>query len=342
MSYRKSFASDNNAPVHEKIIEAILKVNQDDVIAYGDDPYTIECKKVFKDIFRADVETFFVFNGTGANVSSISNLIKPFHSVICAETAHINHDECGAPEKYAGCKLQTVKCVDGKLRLEQIEKFFHSKGFEHHVQPKVISITQATEMGTLYTIKEIEEIVSFARENDLYVHVDGARIANAVVEAGSIDKMLTETGIDVISFGGTKNGMMYGEAVVFLNPVLAENYKYIRKQSMQLASKMRYISAQFSALLSDDLWLNNARHANKMAKLLENEIKNIPEIKITQPVEINTIFAKVPGNIIKPLQEKFFFYVWDYDNNEVRWMTSFNTEEKDINIFVEEIKKLLN
>ncbi len=341
MPYKKSFASDNNAPAHDKIIEAIITANKGDVIAYGDDPYTGEAEKLFKDIFKADVETFFVFNGTGANVGAVSNLIKPFHAVITAETAHMNKDECGAPEKYAGCKLLTVPSKDGKLEVEKLQKFLHSKGFEHHVQPKVISITQATELGTLYSIDEISEIVKFARANDLYVHVDGARIANAVAALGPVSKMLTETGVDVISFGGTKNGMMYGEAVVFINPGLAEDYKYIRKQTMQLASKMRFISAQFSALLTNDLWIKNASHANNMAKLLEKEIKSIPEIKITQPVQTNSVFAAVPKHLIKPLQEKFFFYVWDYENNEVRWMTSFNTEKEDISEFVNEIKTLL-
>lgn len=341
MKFYRSFASDNNAPVHEKIMKAIMLANQGDVIAYGDDPYTEQSKELFKEVFSAEVETFFVFNGTGANVSSISNLIKPFQAVMCAETAHMNKDECGAPEKYAGCKLLTVPSADGKLKAGQLEKFLKSRGFEHHVQPKVISITQATEMGTIYSIAEIEEIVRFARKNDLYVHVDGARIANAVAASEPIDKMLTETGVDVISFGGTKNGIMFGEAVVFINPGLAKDYKYIRKQSMQLASKMRYISAQFSAILSDNLWLKNARHSNSMAKLLEEKLKNIPEITITQPVETNSIFAVIPKEIINKLQEKFFFYVWNHEKSEVRWMTSFLTTEEDINNFVVEIKRLL-
>jgi len=341
MPYKKSFASDNNAPVHEKVMEAIQNANQDDVIAYGNDPYTHECLELFKKVFHADVESFLVYNGTGANVSAITNLIKPFHAVMCAETAHMNKDECGAPERYAGCKLLPVPTTDGKLRIEQLKKFLHSKDFEHHVQPKIISITQATELGTLYSIEEIRNIVKFAHDNELYVHIDGARIANAVAALGPINKMLTETEVDAVSFGGTKNGLMFGEAVVFINPSLAKDYKYIRKQSMQLASKMRYIAAQFNALLSNELWINNAQHANNMAKLLEEKVSKIPEIQITQPVQTNAVFATLPEKIIKPLQEKFFFYVWNHENNEVRWMTSFDTDEKDIEIFVDEIKRAI-
>lgn len=342
MKYDKSFASDNNAPVHDKVMEAIINANHDDVIAYGDDQYTRECRRLFKKLFGGDVEPFLVYNGTGANVCSISNIIKSYNAVICPDTAHINHDECGAPEKFADCKLLTVPTTDGKLRIEQLEKFMHSKGFEHHVQPKVISITQATEMGTLYTIDEIKNIAEFAHKNDLYLHVDGARIANAVAELGSLEKMITKTGVDVISFGGTKNGMMYGEAVVFVDPYLADGFKYTRKQSMQLASKMRYISAQFLALLHNDLWIKNAKHANNMAKLLEDKIKDIPGIEITKPVQTNAVFAVVPEKLIKPLQEKFPFYVWDTEKNEVRWMTSFMTAERVVDLFIDEIKILLN
>ncbi len=341
MPYKKSFASDNNAPVHDKIMEALIKANRDDVIAYGNDPYTDECSKIFKKIFRYDVESFLVYNGTGANVSAVTNLLKPFQAVICTETAHMNNDECGAPEKFAGCKLLTVPTTDGKLKAEQLKKFLHSKGFEHHVQPKIVSITQATELGTIYSVKEIRNIVKFAHNNDLYVHVDGARIANAVAAIGPLNKLITETGVDVVSFGGTKNGMMFGEAVVFVNKALAQNYKYIRKQSMQLASKMRYISAQYTALLSNELWINNAHHANNMAKLMADKLEDISEINITQPVQTNAVFATVPKEIIKPLQEKFFFYIWNHANNEVRWMTSFNTDEKDIKLFIDEIKKQL-
>lgn len=342
MIIKRSFASDNNAPVHDDIIKAINDVNTGDVIAYGDDIYTHDADRKFRHHFQYDVEVFFVFNGTAANVTAISHLTKPYNSVLTTETSHLNNDECGAPERFSGCKLSTVNSPNGKLKVEQLQKFLHSKDFEHHSQPKIISISQPTELGTLYKPDEILEIAHFADANDLYLHVDGARISNAAASLNlSLAEILTYTGVDAVSFGGTKNGMMYGEAVVFLNKSIATDFKYLRKQSMQLASKMRYISAQFNAFFSNDLWLKNAKHANFMAKYLESKIKDMPEIVITQEVETNAIFAIVPEKIIKPLQEKYFFYVWNEDRHEVRWMTHFLTTKKDVDEFVKAIKSLL-
>jgi threonine aldolase len=272
-----------------------------------------------------------VFNGTGANVLGLSTVTHSFHSIICAETAHIEEDECGAPEKFTGCKLLPVEPVNGKLTPESIQHHLKGFDFEHHSQPRVISISQVTEMGTVYKPEEIQALADLAHQNNMLLHMDGARIANAAVSLNLDFKAFTkDCGVDVLSFGGTKNGMMMGEAVLFFNPELTTYTKYLRKQSMQLYSKMRFVGAQFQAYFENDLWKETATHANKMAKLLEAEVSKIPEIKITQPVEANGIFAEVPPEIIEPLQQKFFFYMWNEKRSEVRWMTSFDTTEEEI------------
>lgn len=340
---KRGFASDNNSGVHPEVFEAMLNVNNGHVVAYGDDRYTTSAISKIKETFGATAEVFFVFIGTAANVLGLKAATQTWNAIICAETAHINVDECGAPQYFTGARLLTIETSNGKLTIEGIQKHMHGFGFEHHSQPNVISITQATELGTLYSVEEIKAICDFAHQNKMYVHMDGARIANAAVALGKEFKEFTvDAGIDVLSFGGTKNGMMYGEAIVFFNKKLAENFKYTRKQGMQLASKMRFISAQFDAMLSNNLWKRNAAHANNMAKILEKEIRKLPEIKITQVVQANGVFAIVPEKIIQALQEEFFFYVWDEAKNEVRWMTSWDTEEEDIYGFVEKIKQLLN
>lgn len=341
MKHLRGFASDNNAGVHPHILKAIAEANVGHVIAYGDDEYTAQAVQVFRKHFGKECEVFFVFNGTAANVLGIKAITRSYHSIICSDIAHLQVDECGAPEKYTGCKLLTVPSPDGKLTPEGIKTHLHDFGFEHHSQPRVISITQATEMGTVYSIEEIKKISALTRQYGLYLHMDGARLANAAVSLNcQLQEVTREAGVDVLSFGGTKNGMMYGEAIVFFNPRLAEDFKYIRKQGMQLGSKMRFISAQFLALLEDDLWLQNARHANTMAKYLEQQLREIPGVKITQPVQANAVFAILPTEYIETLQKKFFFYVWDEITSEVRWMTSFDTTEEDIDLFVSEIRKL--
>ena len=339
---KKGFASDNNSGVHPAIFKLMEEVNTGHVVGYGDDQFTQKAIKVFKDKFGENTEIFFVFNGTGANVLSLSTVTQSFNSVICAETAHIQEDECGAPEKFTGCKLLPVDPINGKLTPNAIQHHLTGFDFEHHSQPRVISISQVTEMGTVYQPKEIQELADLAHKNNMLLHMDGARIANAAISLGlDFRKFTVDCGVDILSFGGTKNGMMMGEAVLFFNRELTLNTKYIRKQSMQLYSKMRFVGAQFLAYFENDLWKETATHANKMAKLLESEIVKIPEIKITQPVNANGIFAIVPQEIIEPLQKRFFFYIWDDTKPEVRWMTSFDTTEQEILEFAAMIKKLL-
>lgn len=339
-SPRRSFASDNNAGVHPEIIQAIANANQGHVIAYGDDQYTARATRQFQRLLGRDVAVYFVFGGTGANVLGLQAVTKSYHAVICAETAHINVDECGAPEKFTGCKLLSVSTPDGKLRVDDVKHFLHGVGFEHHVQPRVISVSQATEMGTVYTQNELKMLASFAHKNNMLLHVDGARIANAAVSLGVGPKAITaDVGVDVLSFGGAKNGMMYGEAVVFFNQQLASDFKYIRKQGMHLPSKMRYISAQFEALLSGDLWRRSAAHANRMAQLLASELEKVPKIQLTQPVQANGVFATVPPQYVPLLQKKYFFYVWNEEISEIRLMTSFDTTEDDIREFVRLVRK---
>ena len=339
---KRSFASDNNAGVHPEMIEAIRAANDGHVVAYGDDPFTQRAVKVFQKHFGKDIAVYFVFGGTGANVLGLKAMTNSYEAVVCAETAHINVDECGAPEKFAGCKLLSLRTPDGKIRVEQIKPLLHGVGFEHHVQPRVISVSQATEMGTVYTKNELKTLARFAHDNKMLLHVDGARIANAAASLNaSLKEITVDAGVDVLSFGGAKNGMMYGEAVVFLNKKLGENFKYIRKQGMHLPSKMRFISAQFEVLLSGDLWRRSATHANRMARVLASELERIPQIKITQPVEANGVFAEIPERYVPTLQKKYFFYVWNEETSECRFMASFDTTEDDIKDFVALVRKIV-
>jgi len=340
---KRGFASDNNSGAHSAVLQAMIDANEGHEIGYGDDYFTARAIEVIKKHFGQEVEVFLVFNGTGANVLSLNNLTDSFNSIICAKTSHINEDECGAPQKFTGCKLLTVETENGKLTIEEVNKHIYGIGFEHHSQPNVISITQVTEMGTVYTVDEIKELSDFAHKKNMYLHMDGARLANAAVSLELGFKEFTaDAGVDVLSFGLTKNGAVNAEAVIFFNKKLAKNFKYFRKQAMQLGSKMRFMAVQFETLLSGEIWRQNATHANKMAKLLAEKIKDIPQIKITQEVDANGVFAIVPSKIIPILQEEFFFYMWDEHNSEVRWMTSFDTTEEDIEQFVILIKKLLD
>lgn len=339
---KRGFASDNNSGIHPEILNAISQANQGHAVGYGGDELTEKARQRFKQEFGEQTEVFFVFNGTGANVLGLSTLTQSFNSIICADTAHIQVDECGAPEKLTGCKLLPVETVKGKIFPESIKKYLHGFDFEHHSQPKVISISQVTELGTIYSLEEIKAITSLAHEYGLFVHMDGARLANAAVALNLPFRTFTvDAGIDALSFGGTKNGMMMGEAVLFFNPELTKFTKYIRKQSMQLYSKMRFVSAQFLAYFENDLWKRNAAHSNNMAKLLETEVKKITAIQLTQEVEANGVFAIVPSEIIPKLQEQYFFYMWDESRSEVRWMTSFDTHEDDIYAFAALIKSLV-
>ncbi|MFO7370983.1 MAG: low specificity L-threonine aldolase [Bacteroidales bacterium] len=342
-SITRGFASDNNAGIHPVLLEAIQQANAGHVVAYGDDIYTRNAEKAFRKYFGEGIDVYFVLTGTGANVLSLASLTKSINSVICASTSHINVDECGAPEKFCNCKLLTVETPNGKLTPDAVKQHLHGFGFEHHAQPGVISISQSTEMGTVYTPEEIKTLSSLAKEYGLYLHADGARIANAAVSLDIGFKEFTaEAGVDVLSFGGTKNGMMFGEAVVFFNSELAKDFRYYRKQSTQLLSKMRYIGAQFTAYLESNIWYVNARHANNMAQLLYERVRDLTGVQVTQKVQSNAVFAIVPERIIKPLMEQYFFYMWDESRNEVRWMTSFDTTEEDIENFTSLLKDLLN
>ena len=339
---KRSFASDNNAGVHPKVLEAITAANEGHVIAYGDDAYTARAVKLFREHFGEHVEVYFVFGGTGANVLGLKTMTQPHHAIVCAQSAHINVDECGAPEKFTGCKLLSVPTPDGKVTVDHVQPFLDVLGVEHHAQPHVISISQATEMGTVYTPGELKTLCRFAHKHGMFLHMDGARIANAAAGLKlDLRKITADAGVDVLSFGGAKNGMMYGEAVVFFDPVLAKDFKYTRKQGTHLPSKMRFISAQFEALLSNDLWRQNATHANRMAQILAKELEKIPQVEITQKVESNGVFARLPPKYIPRLQKQYFFYVWDEAISEVRFMTSFDTTEADIADFVTLLKKIL-
>lgn len=339
---KRGFASDNFSGVLPEVLEAINEANQGHVMAYGGDHYTASAIEKFKHLFGENIDVYFAFNGTGANVIGLSVLTQSYNSILCPATAHIQVDECGAPDKFTGCKVIPIDTPNGKLTPELIKPQLHGFGFEHHSQPKVISITQCTELGTVYTPEEVKAICDLAHEHDMYVHMDGARLANAVVSLDvDVKEITTNAGIDVLSFGGTKNGMMLGEAVIFFNPDLSKNAKYIRKQSMQLCSKMRYIGAQFDAMLTNELWLKTARHANAMAKLLKDEVEKIPQITITQEVQTNGIWALVPKDKIEKLQEEYFFWIWDEHAGEVRWLCSFDTTKEDILGFVDLLKQEL-
>ena len=330
----RGFASDNNAGVHPEIIDAIARANQGHVVAYGDDPYTRSAIAKFEEHFGSGIEVFFTFNGTGANVLGLQALNRPYHAVLCSDYAHIYTDECGAPEKHTGCKLIPLPHQDGKISLDSLRHAYHGIGDQHHVQARVISITQSTEMGTVYRPEEIRALSSFAREREMFLHMDGARIANAAVSLGqSLREATRDLGVDVLSFGGTKNGAMGGEAVVFFNPALAADFLYLRKQGMQLASKMRFIAVQFETLLTNDLWRRSAEHANRMARMLEAEVRHIPQVKIMWKVEANGVFAQIPRHSIEKIKQRFFFYPWIEEECIVRWMCSFDTTEDDVRQF---------
>lgn len=337
----KAFASDNYSGVHPEIMEALRKANSDHAGSYGNDPYTARAVDKFKEFFGSDVEVFFVYNGTGANVLGLNTLTQSFNSIICAEGAHINVDESTAPEKFLGCRLVGVSSADGKITAAQLKEKIQRIGDQHHPQAKAVSISQASEYGTVYTVEELRALSAVAREHNMYFHMDGSRLANAAVTLGrSFREITRDAGVDVLSFGGTKNGLMYGEAIVFFHPELAKNFMYVRKQGMQLASKMRFISAQFEALLTNDLWKRNAAHTNSLATLLGAELSKIG-IKVTQKIDANGVFAIFPPHIIEPIQKEYPFYVWVEKINEVRLMCSWDSTEEEVKKFVEKVRSLL-
>lgn len=342
MSGRRGFASDNNAGAHPEVLEAIARANTGHVRAYGDDPWTERAIARIRQHFGGEVEAFFVFGGTGANVLGLESLARAHEAVICSEHAHIEVDECGAPERYVGCKLLPARTHDGKLTPELVASRIAGVGNEHHVQPRVVSIAQSTEYGTVYTPDEIRALADFAHARGMYLHMDGARLANAAASLGvGLRDVTIGAGVDVVSFGGTKNGLLGGEAVVFRDPAHAGDFRFRRKQGMQLASKMRFIAAQFEALFANDLWLRSARHANAMARRLAERVRDVPGVTITQAVDANAVFATLPAGTVPALQESCFFYVWDEGRSEVRWMASWDTTEEDVDAFASTIARAM-
>ncbi|MDP9110047.1 MAG: aminotransferase class V-fold PLP-dependent enzyme [Candidatus Eremiobacteraeota bacterium] len=339
----RTFASDNNAPVAAEIMDALLQVNTGDAVGYGHDVVTERAIAKFREHFGAETDVYFAFNGTGANVAALSCLVRPFEAVVTPATAHLQTDECGAFERFTGCKILPVECPDGKLRVSDLEGLIGRTPDQHHVTPRAISISQATEFGGLYQPAEIRALCDFAHSHGVFVHVDGARISNAAVALGETPCSITkDLGVDVLTFGGTKNGLMFGEAILFFDPALhREAAPFARKQAMQLASKMRYVSAQFEALLTDARWQQYAAQANAMTRRLAERIARIPQITITRPVECNAIFATLDRTLIAAIQERYYFYVFDEALPEVRWMTHFATQESDVDRFADCVETIV-
>jgi threonine aldolase len=336
----RGFASDNSAGVHPSVLSAIGSVNRGHALAYGHDPYTQEIERRVAAAFGERAQAFFVFNGSAANVLSLRAACRPWQGAICAESAHVNVDECGAPESIAGIKLLTVPALDGKLTAELAERRIERIGEEHVVQPRVLTVSQSTELGTLYRPDELRALAEFAHEHAMVLHVDGSRLTNAAAALGvSLAEASTAAGADILSFGGTKNGLLGGEAVVFAEPELADGFLYLRKLTLQLASKMRFVAAQFDAYLSDDLWRANAGHANAMAARLHDAVAEIEGVRITRSRQANVVFATLPTKAIAPLQDEFAFYTWDERADEVRWMCSWDTTESDVDAFAAAIRR---
>ena len=333
---QRSFASDNASGAHPDVIAAIIAANDGHALAYGDDEWTRECNARFAELFGGSVETLLTFTGTGGNVLGLTTLLRPVDAVVCAAGSHVNSDEAGAMERIAGAKLIDLPADDGKLVAEQVRALAPLLGNEHHAQPAVVSITQSTELGTVYTANEVATLAETAHSLGMKVHLDGARIANATAALGSsvatLRSFTLDAGVDVLTFGGTKNGLVGGEAVVFLDPALAERARYVRKMITQLPSKMRFVAAQFNALLDSDLWLRNARHSNEMAALLYDAVAGLDGIDVAKP-QVNALFPILPREVIAPLQEWSFFWDWDVADPQVRWMTSWDTTADDVERF---------
>jgi threonine aldolase len=334
----RGFASDNHAAVHPEVVEALVAANEGHAPAYGADRLTAAARDRFREHFGPDADAWLVFNGSGANVASIDALTRSFEAVICTETAHMNVDECGAPERIAGSKLLAAATEQGKLTPGDVSRWEARRGDDHFPQPRLVSITQATELGTVYTLDETRAVADATHRLGMLLHVDGARLANAAAALdASLGELTTDAGVDVVSFGGTKNGLMFGEAVVFLRPGLGEGFEFVRKQLGQLASKMRYVAVQFDALLRDDLWLRNARHANAMARRLADRLAARGGVEVVHPVEANAVFARLPRPAIDGLLSDWPyeqpFYLWDEARDEVRWMCSWDTTEDEVDRF---------
>ncbi len=330
----KGFASDNYSGAHPEVLEAMTAANAGHAIAYGADPWTARAQGLLGEHFGDQAQSFLVFNGTGANVCILRAMCRPWHAVVCASGAHVNVDEGGAPEFLVGAKLLDLPTTDGKLTPELVRTVIARVGDEHAVQPRVVSITQSTELGTLYDVRETRALADLAHAHGMYLHVDGARLANAAAALGApLRAFTTDAGVDAVSFGGTKNGMVSGEAVVLLAPELADGFAWIRKQSMQLASKGRFLAAQFVALLEGDLWLRSAEHANAMAARLARAVAELPGVRVTQATQANAVFAVLGPEVTAELQRQWPFYVWDEATGEVRWMCSWDTTPEEVDAF---------
>ena len=340
MAERKSFGSDNHAGAHEAVLRAVIEVNTGDAMAYGDDEWTRRATAELCRVFRADGDVFLVFNGSAANILGLSLLLRRHEAVICAESAHINTDECGAAERILGTKLLTVPAPDGKLTPEMIAEQIGARGDDHRAQPGAVAITQTTELGTCYTLAELRKIGDFCRASDLRLYIDGARLANA---AAYLDCSLAELAecADVLSFGGTKNGAIGAEALIVMREGLAADAPYLRKQQLQLASKMRYLAAQFLALTEGELWRRNASHANEMARRLADSVRDVPGVDIRFPVQSDAVFARVDPRHLEELRREWFFYLWDEQASVARWMTAFDTTEADVDQFTASIRSVV-
>jgi threonine aldolase len=336
----RNFASDNYAPAHPDVLAAIADANVGPAKPYGADPWTARAQELLRAHLGEQAQSYLVFNGTGANVLCFRALCRPWESVVCAATSHVNVDECGAPERIAGVKLHAIQTPDGKLTPDLVAPLLWRAGEEHAVQPRVVSVTQSTELGTRYSPDELASLAAFAHEHAMLLHVDGARLANAAAALDvSLRAVTTDAGVDALSFGATKNGVLLGEAVVFLRPELAESFAYLRKQTLQLASKGRYLAAQVVALLEGDLWRRNAAHANAMAARLASAVAGVPGVRVTQPVQANAVFAVIAPAAARTLQRDFHFYVWDEPTGEVRWMCSWDTTPDDVDVFAAAIER---
>lgn len=340
--YPISFGSDNHSGVHPKVWEAMRRVDSGYCPAYGDDPLTTKVLQQLEWLFGGNCEASFAITGTGANVIALQNYVRSYHAIFCANTAHINVDECGAVQKFTQARLKVIDTTDGKLTPELIFPNLLNNRDQHHSQGRVVSITQSTEYGTLYSLAEIKALADFCHEHQMFLHIDGARLANAAAALGcSLKEMCKDTGADIVSLGGAKNGLLFGEAIISYRTELTDNQRFYRKQCTQLFSKMRYISAQFDAYLQDDLWLANALRANQMAQLLASKLREIPQLRITQPVKVNSLYVILPRAITPALQERYHFYMWNEALNEVRLMCSYNTTEEHIREFVADLEACL-
>jgi len=337
----RTFASDNFAPAHPKVMDAIVACNSGHAMAYGGDDLTKKAQAAFNRLFGREVGCHFVFNGTAANLTALMAFQKSYGSVICSDAAHIANDESTAPERFLGMRLTQITTEHGKISPEGLRAALGGAHGVHHPVPVALSLTQPTELGTVYSLDELTTLIAIAHEHGLGVHMDGARLGCAVAALGcTVKEMVVDTGVDILSFGGTKQGMMCGEAVIVLKPGLAEEFPYWQKHAMQLASKMRFIAAQFIALLEDDLWLDNARRANAAAAALKQAVESLPYVEIAHPVEANALFVQLPPALIEPLQQETFFWPWDLSKGMVRWMCAFDSGVDDVEHFVTVLKRL--